>query len=439
MALDYTKLFGDVGKVIKHINLLEAISDSTLPTAAAQIAAQFDSVNGPIDGLPSTFDTMKSTVDGWREQLAAFIDSRLLDRDTVLAELNLSTSSVSDVLSALLFQMADDGETVLECAASAGSPAYGSGNTGTMKLLTTLILDGLTSPGGRAPAHLLNNDRATELTVNETMLLVCAQDSYADGLTAGQEVFSLSGGIAAATPLDYHAEGSGVGPDVQLLNAQTLISNRDFENFATTDVPDNWTIDAGVASTNVFQDTGTFFRGASALKFVATGIAEIAISQEPSAIQPRTGYFVAVALKADSSIADGTLVIQFEGTDYTPGGTEKIEISSSSLPTSWTTYSFYLNTPAALPADFKLVIKWTDTPTNAKSLWLDSLACGLPVRHGGVGLALVAGDVDPVQGDRVTVEIENDGASAFQQFFRRYYAVQLPSDASPTIANSLAT
>ena len=149
---------------------------------------------------------------------------------------------------------------------------------------------------------------------------------------------------------------------------------------------------------------------------------------------------MAFRYKADASISAGTLTVQFEGTGYTAGATEKVVILPGALATSWTLASFFVNLPGNIPSDFKLVVKWTGTPDNNKNLYLDDMALGPVTYGGGLGVVVVRGATPFERDDVFTFTVANT-EGVVQKAFRQVFGVQLPSDASAgeTIADSVAT
>jgi hypothetical protein len=164
-------------------------------------------------------------------------------------------------------------------------------------------------------------------------------------------------------------------------------------------------------------------------------------SQAPnrSLLTANKAYCVSCRLKADASIPAGDLTIQFEGTGYTAGSTEKISIAHGSLPTSWSLQHFFVNMPAQVPSDFKLVIKWTGTPSTNKAIYLDDFALG-PVVYGGggIGVAVIRGSTPFQRNDWYSFPVSSV-EGVFQRFFRRVYGVMLPSLDTPTIDDALAS
>jgi hypothetical protein len=276
------------------------------------------------------------------------------------------------------------------------------------------------------------------------MTVRCTSDSYVDGLSEGSENFSWSGEIPDAQFGVQTYEGSGPIASLAPIHANVsrYFANADFEEFAVTNTPDSWTIDAGAVTTNILEATGSDkYHGDSGLRFLGSGAASIQISQAPlSTLTAGKRYALSVRIKASATIAAGTLTIQFEGTGYSAGVTERIVIAFGDLPTSWTLYSFFVLMPRAVPDDFKLVIKWTGTPTTAKNVWIDDIGFDEVVYGAGMGLVAVRGVIPFTRNDLFTFTASNS-EGVFQKFFRRAFGVQLMSDnaAGETIADSLAT
>lgn len=454
MALDYTTaetgIFVHLGKYAWAFNDLLSIADTLLPEARDDIKGSFAAnaaLRAVLGDIDQTFNGFQQAVVGWRSGMASLVETRLLDRVTVLEELD-TDATLQLVLTELIRRMNDDSASVNASVVTLGSPTADGGNEGSGTALVSKVLDGYSSPGllsggTSAPSHIEYNGLDSQLACSETMTLTCVADSQTDGRTEGEEQFQWSGGVADQQ-FGFFTEGSGTGPVISTLNASSIIANRNFEDF-TSNAPDSWTIDTGTAGTHILQQTAgaNVFRGSKSLKFTGNGaLAAIQISQTPtqSQLQPRRRYCLSVWVKADATIAAGDLTIQFEGTGYSAASSEKVEIAAANLPTSWTNYSFFINLPDILPSDFELVIKWTGTPTNAKSVWIDDLAFGTVDWHGGVNAVVLAGATRFVRGDRISFTVANDGGGVHQEFARQVLGVQWPSetDGSETIADALA-
>lgn len=442
MSLDYTKLFGDLGKLAKYVASFETVADTTMPAAMTAIVAQFDAIVEPLANITSDFDTMRGNIDAARATLANYARKRLQDKTTVLDELHLATSGIDAVMAALITQMNLDSESVLKSTVTIGSVTDGSGNSGDATVITTRYLDGVNAPGNGYRSHPQYAGVLSELaSPSETMTVVCTQDAYTDGVDAGSESYSVSGGLRLGDRLSHHAEGSGPGPTLQTLNGANLLTNGDFETFTTANTPDDWTVVSGTPGTHIFNHTSDYYRGSHCLRLLGDDVqGTIKLTQELGGLIPLQGYLIVAAIKADASIPQGDFSIKFTGTGYTAAAHEKISIAPGDLPTSWTVYSAFVVVPANLPSDFKLNIIWETTPDAGKKVLVDSVCVALPAYHGGIGIGVHAGPytAPAVRGDSYSFAVSNNQAGKLQEFARRALGYQLPSNASPTIADSLA-
>lgn len=450
MALDYdgigTGFLFHVGQCIRNSNLLQ----NNIADLQSDLQELLDSFGAgdhedESEGAIGDYGGAKDTLVSLRGSLASIATLRLQDRDTVTSELDLSDTSARSIVAALISRMNDDAKTVQRCVASVGSVTADSGNTGNGTILATLVLDGVNAPFDGAQSHLEYNGVTSEFPVNETITLVCESDSYSDGLTSGQESFSVRGEQQNSDQWSIESEGSGNGTTFSTLNANVgqTIQNADFENFTVANTPDSWTL-TGTAGTHIFQETGgsNVYRGSSSLKFLGTGAqATISVTQAMTVSQltPRQRYCFTIRYKASAVDTSGqTLTIQFTGTGYTASSSEKITVAGNAFDTSWTLKTFYINLPANIPSDFTLSIAVTGTLNNTKALYFDSIGFAPVVYHGGIGFAAVAGSTPFVKGDKFTFAVTNDRAGLIQDFFRRAYGAQLPSSATPNISDNLA-
>ena len=194
------------------------------------------------------------------------------------------------------------------------------------------------------------------------------------------------------------------------------------------------------------------YRGTKSLVFIGNGTATLQISQAiaETNLEPYRRYCVLaqVGKSGMAAIAAGTLTIQFEGTGYTPTASEKIELNAAALAAlggtnidhdSYTIQSFYINMPADIPSDLKLVVKVTGTLTTDARVLIDNMAFGPVTYFAGSHVVLSSGPDKWLVGDKISWTVANNDAGVIQSFFRKAYGLQLPSHASPTIADALAT
>ncbi|MCC7422545.1 MAG: carbohydrate binding domain-containing protein [Planctomycetaceae bacterium] len=447
MAIDYQDLFTNIGKCVKHINLYALYPSLSFDTHFNEIRESFEAqdIVEPIQGLLGDYTSLKQALVSIQESLARIADARLLDRTSILNELDTDLTDRDSIVAELIRQMVSDSESVDASTVTVGTVTAASGNVGTGNVAVTLLMDGVTSPASGVAAHPKYAGVTSELACAETITIVCIADSHTDGLTAGQEQFAIHGEVLNQGPFDYRSEGSGSGPTIQTVDVSTVITNGDFETFTVANTPDSWTL-SGTAGTHIFSDAtaGNFHRGAKALKFTGNGVVpNISVSQDISdaGLTPLRGYVLSFWMKGSASIADGDVTVQVFN-DLSAMGSKTI--AAASIPTTWTHYTAFFVTPATTLVSPYVQLLWDaggGTITNAKSVWFDDVRIAEVPWHGGVGIIASAGGTDFVRGDRFTFTLANNGAGVFQEFTRKWWRAQLPSNTggTETIADSLAT
>ena len=210
------------------------------------------------------------------------------------------------------------------------------------------------------------------------------------------------------------------------------------------DTPDDWTIDAGTAGTHILEATsaGDIYHGSAALGLVGdASLAAITLSQAISGtLVPEKRYLFACHVKGNASLSAGRLLIRLEDGSGVQVGTTEIDMDTSAIAaqTSFGRKEFYVTMPAVIPDDTELVITLDGTPS-AHSIYVDWMGFGPVTYHGGVNFAMVAGADIFLKGDRYKMTTEYTATGVFQDFFREFFRVQLPSAVEPSFADTLAT
>lgn len=451
MAIDYltsnSGIMVRIGKICRAVNLHLANASTNLPAELKSIADPFElsDLTAQITSLYSAYAAMQQAEVGNRQQLAAYADNVLTDLATVVSQLGLSSAGIDSVLPALVVNMIAQSQTLNASVITIGSVTAAGTNVGNGAVYLTKTLDGSTPPLAGAPAITQYAGLDSELAAAETMSFTCIADSGRSGTAEGSEQFAWSGGYPSQ-PFDYQAEGSGPGPTLTVAQGQSLLSDGGFENWGGTgnNTLTNWTLLAStLAGTHVFRESSIVHRGTYALKITGDGaVATLGVSQAPPAglMRARKMYAVVLWMKCGSAPAAGTFECLFTGTGYSASSTEKISIAHGSMPTSYTGYKFFVCTPSVLPSDWTLNVRVSSTLSAAASVYVDSLSLVEVPYHGGVGAVISAGSSRFVIGDKFTVPL-TAVTGVFQEFFRRRYGVQLPSDnaAGETISDTLAT
>ena len=447
MAVPYSDLFASIGEFVQRVYQFTGLY-STLDTYLGEIQGDLVSANryDVLSGVDSQFNTFKGNIQGWCDQMVFKVNQLVTHRDDVLEELNLGGfSSVQSVLAALIADMNDNSESVDASSVTIGSVTESKTNGTAGTVVTGKVLDGVSKPGLLYAANPEYVGVNSELALtSDTITIQCLTDTN-NGGQEDREQWSVMG--KPTTPaFHWDDRGSGPGQSITTLNSYSLLSNLDFETFTVDDTPDSWNIDYGSAGSNVYEETASVHHGDAALRFKgdgATGTIQISQTVSTGVLTPLKRYCVACFVKGQASTLAGTLTIQFEGTGYSAGSTEKIELDATALSaqTSYGLEYFFVNIPAQIPSDFELVIKVTGTLTLNKSVYIDRMAFGPVSWHNGIHFCVVGGAAKFVKGDKFTFTVTNDDAGVFQKFFRDAYGVQLPSNGSgsETIADSLAS
>lgn len=417
----------------------------------------------------SQLDTLASI-----NRLGQVIEKRLQDRPTMLTPLSVETENIERILDRMIEDLYGN-ETIKANVFAVGSVTAGSGNVGNGSVLIDKKLDGVSQPCQRYRPHRRYLNVDSELAIAETLYIVCVVDSHGQVLSqysanapgrllqpnfiVGNEQFYICGKAPPANRISSNPrwgsgygtdsnEGSGSGPifyaiDVDLGTPETtFIGNRGFENWSTTDVPRNWTdLVTGAATSAVFNDTSVKFTGSSSLRFTGDTTAEIARGQyiSPQYLIGNKRYYVSFWMRGEAG-ATGTVNVLFTGTSYTASSTEKV---SEAAPTSttWVHRGFYITLPSTIPTDWLLKISVSGTPATGKSTWFDAFNFRPVDWHGGINMLAYNGSIPPAVGDYWTIPITQSATGVWQEFHKRWFGVQLPSNAAAgeTIGDALAS
>lgn len=442
MAVVYADLFEDVGEYVQRVNDFVAII-AALDADYLEIAQELET-NLRFDLLEGQFDQYeqyKAQVLGWIGNLKGQIEERLLHKSTMLDELVYgSDTSFESVVGALHKAMLDDTQSIVTNTVTLGSVLLTETGSSDGLLIVDKVLDGVNAPHPGWPAVRSYKGLDSQVGLTDEMAVTCTNDSETDGLTDGFEIFQWSGRPSSGDPYSWQTFGSGDGPTLTPVQAGGILLNAEFQNFTTTNTPDDWTISTGTVGTHIFEDT-TVHRGSKALKFTGNAsLAAINIYQTLTTLIPNKRYFVGFYVKGVAGVSSGTLTIQFEGTGYTAGATEKIELNAAALAAQ-TTYEwehFFVNMPVYIPSDFALVIKWTGTPS-AHSILINGGGLIEAVYFNGHCAGITAGSAPFLRTDRFTYTVTNNYNGVFQTAFAKLFGMQMPSSGAPTQADSLAT
>lgn len=459
MAIDYiganNGLFRHLGKIVKHYIAQRAdaiaLGADQLDIADAIGLMTIGDPEQVVDGFDAIVAGWQANVVSWRGALLDLATKRLQDQESVIDEIGAVSFDLADMLAKLVTRMNLDAETVLKSTVSLGSSSADPNNTGNGSIVKTTILDGVTSPGagavGTFAAHAEYRGVLSQLAVtSETMRLECVTDSFVGSVAEGAEVWRWTGRKRDEAN-GFGNEGSGeIGNVVSLHGQSAILQNADFEDWSAGTL-DSWTRVAGAFGSTITQETtaANVYHGDSALALNGDGVTtsiELTQSISNALVSANKMYCVSARVMGAVGLAAGTLTIQFEGTGYSAGASEKVSLNNAALAAIGASYSlqhFFVIMPDIIPADFKLVVRYNGTPENGKTIRVDDLAFNAASYGGGVAVAVIRGSTPWVQNDRVEFTVTNDDDGEFQKFFRQAFGIQLPSDdsGSETIPDTL--
>ncbi|MBX6314954.1 MAG: hypothetical protein IRY99_18855, partial [Isosphaeraceae bacterium] len=300
---------------------------------------------------------------------------------------------------------------------------------------------------------------ALENLLAETIGVTVTRDAQSGGVTPGREQITLIGQAAQTDPLAYDwPRGSGASLTLVAVppanGSGSLLANGDFESFPTTNIPDNWHLDAGTAGADVLRSTDRY-DGSYALQLVG-GPVQTAVYQDlgvdtgSTRPSPQTVYHACLWLKVTGSVTAGVLEVALtDGTGLIlnddagrPNQATQDLVPLGSTYTPWTA-TFRL--PRVLPTAVRLRLRLSTALSSGCSVLLDriTLAKASPLYVGGPYVTAHAGVIPFVTGDSWTITTTNT-PGGFQRLFDRLFGMKalglmLPSatGGAETISDSL--
>lgn len=429
MSINYGTLFAQIGRNVFWSNSLLNYQNTIFlePTWG-----MLDDIQNAYNANRALVANFTQSVTGMAAQMAGNISVLTQVVNNTLAslqlDLNAPSTQPSVILPLLYRQMVIDGQTVQKnvIAAPVVTPAAGNNGNGVL-LCSTLNILGLTD----------------ERSLTQDVTLLCTSSQWSGG-TAGAEQFSVNGWPALPSPNNYGIPGNGAGPTLTVADANNIITNGNFATF-TTGVPNSWTLSAGTAVTNCDQTTSIVHSGSSALKLLGDGSTPtITLTQvlgTTGRVRAQTVYGVSVWLRKGGTVTGGsTLTVSLSGTGV-PSQT-LFAADPSTLTTSYVQHDLFFSTTSITPPqNYAVTINWTSANSAGASAVVYVADCVLcnPVNYGGIFYALYRGSVDPAVGDSYSVATDVLSAGVFQTYFGRWFGFQLPSSASPSISDALAS
>lgn len=391
MATDHATIGADLGKFARVYRVLRLIRGTGAGVTIDSFGQLRTEVEAVFDADDNHNKVLRAFLD-WFGQADGAIDGLVRSLTEVMkawgfqylrGNIFSGATSLDGLIRDLAEDMRENSEAVLENVITTSAVAADGDNTGDF---TVVVYD-------QDPKDGLDDDRIqTAHYVGQ-----CITDHRQGGATAGEETFQFSS--------DHSAHGQ-VQVDVVMNEGQekNRLDNGSLDDW-TGAAPDSWTV---TTDNGLSEETSTVYRtGGSALKCTADGSAtafdieqaETAfIGYSAAPLVPGGVYLVSVyARRGASNDIDGTVTIQFSGTGYTPGSSEKITMTS--LTTSYALKSAWVVMPDSIPSDFALQIIWNATPTSGRILYLDDVCVQKATEwpEAALRLAIVRGATDAIQ------------------------------------------
>ena len=442
VALDGTGgFFTRLGALIEGVNEASTSVGATLTSRVSDLAAQYAS------NEQNTFAPLWAARDTTRSALASWVATQIdlatqtlveqVDRDAVLPQ-----RTVTAALAELIRQMKGASESLNR--PTIGAPVTAdAGNVGDTVLVTsTLDGDGLPLDGLFA----------------ETLVATVTTDA-GNGASEFSENISILGDTAkAATDYDWPG-GSGANTSLATTDPAVdgLLVNGDFADWTVTNVPDDWTIAIGTATTHVTRQASPVRSSDSYnLRLTSDGSTLVALRQSPSStLLPLTVYAATVTAKINTVDATGALrfaLVDGTGTviDDAEGAANSSVLGvngSAGVDTSYKKFTAFFRTPAKVPATLFFEVKLSTAPSSGRIVDVDlvQLVRATQLYPGGPYAAAFSHATSPVVGDRWTIAAANSlGTSSLVRgadrlLSTRSKGLKFPTDGSPTIADSLVT
>lgn len=199
---------------------------------------------------------------------------------------------------------------------------------------------------------------------------------------------------------------------------KNVLGNSDFEDF-TANLPDKWEADEGVAGTDFRLDAANEYEGTNCLEFIGTA-ATIAprVRQKFNddtdgtigALKKSTKYCCEFWLKGSTaSVGVGNFEVRIK---IGSGWEAAYKTDLTSIPTVYTRYHFFFNTPATLPANgvayaIFVGVAAGDDLDLSDSVFFDFLGIVEVTEQGNLHMAAFNGKTDFALDDRVTRALTN--------------------------------
>lgn len=447
MAVDYTKVFTVIGSHLDKINDYKSyIATYTSDQAAIEGVLAAQTLVRLEGDLVETYDSFKQDTSNHLSDLISRITIVLTDEALIGANFSFGTSpNLQIVWPALIHDMAGNDKNVAANTATVGSVVYDTTNAEIGVIEAGVILDGITPPIDGAQAIRDYAGLTSQLTpTSETLTFTCITDSET-GAIRGSEVFTITGTSGQSD--GYSATGENIGQLGSLQVCDNLtgqyVSNYSFDSW-TGGIPDGWTEAEGTAGVDyeesaehLFLDDFNTVPGASLKTIQANNDLQLTQALANSSFVRGKSYFLGVWAAKDTDIAaDQEMLLQVDDGIFSTVAT----LSFTPTTTTWTHFQTQFIVPYEIKDALTLKLFSVDGLDNTNDpIYIDQIAITPCEYHAGVAVAIFGGPEKFLIGDTISIPLSNSDAGKFQTLMRKAYKVQLPTDATPTIPDSLVT
>lgn len=432
---DYTSIFEALGVFARAFRQIDNLADRDLEITQSghtfrsldRLRKQFIDVLNDSGAERDTLQviallhTAAETARGWAVPLDAALDAWLAA--ALAPELDAQGASREQLLHGLARAMLADAESVAPNDVSVGAPAPDAANAGD----AACYVSGSTV---NAAESVIDDERIQ----TQRIVLECVRDNARHRVPVGQEEFRIRPEIGRAVHTRVIPVTSG-----DFADARNAVLDGAFEAYDAGFT--HWSLEAGGG---VFsRDTGKKLFGTGSLKITGDGGTAADLRQDLADRSPaiESGRYFALGAwfyVASHTAGSVTVDLLVDGN----ASTLALTIDGSTPTAEWLHLGGFEYLPrASFPNKVVVRIRCSADFDGVVHVDGPSLAPAAEVLHAGLRVALFQGALAPQAGaiaDRYTIDTSSNDAGAFQTFARDRLGIALPSNATPTIDDSLA-
>lgn len=440
-------LFTRLGKVLDWVEDAEAFQ-TTNAAAIVSLSAEYDDASQDMLMAVKTRELaiQQATMASVLAQVRDIVTKTIIDMvndDNPQPDRTLVTA-----LRELIRQMRDSGDNINDNVCSIDPQVDGGANIGNGFVIRDAFFVAVYGDQGLVTEE-------NQYLRTEDIILTCTADAQISGIE-GREGFSVIGEQANGHPEDpAWPDGQGIGGSMQVSDpsddqrtavGRNLLRNSDFEDWTIANTPDGWSIEVGVAGTQVFQSADEY-RGTSSLELRGDGGGTLTkLEQEISAtgvvgqtagkIIPGVRYGLYCQAKKSAGLVAGVVKISIKDAANNVLWSSQITISpGASYDDQIHLFTSGLNIKTG-GTPIKCVIEVTTALTNAQSVFIDDLMILPLTQHGGPHgpyLNITPGSTPWKKGDWILMACDNTLASKFARLLDKVIGLngmplQLPFD-----------